>query len=45
MALVTCPDCTSRVSDAAPACPNCGRALRTPRRGAFGVIAFCMRSR
>lgn len=25
MALTTCPDCEQRVSDAAPACPSCGR--------------------
>lgn len=25
MALVTCPDCAASVSDAAPACPQCGR--------------------
>ena len=25
MALVTCPDCAAQVSDAAPACPKCGR--------------------
>lgn len=27
MALVTCPDCNKDVSDAAPACPNCGRPM------------------
>jgi hypothetical protein len=27
MALVTCPDCKTEVSDAAPACPKCGRPL------------------
>jgi hypothetical protein len=25
MALVTCPDCQNSISDAAPACPRCGR--------------------
>jgi uncharacterized integral membrane protein len=25
MALITCPDCKAKVSDSAPACPNCGR--------------------
>lgn len=25
MALVQCPDCGAEVSDAAPACPRCGR--------------------
>jgi hypothetical protein len=25
MALIECPDCKKKISDAAPACPNCGR--------------------
>lgn len=25
MALITCPDCSKEISDAATACPNCGR--------------------
>lgn len=25
MALIECPDCGAQVSDAAPACPHCGR--------------------
>jgi len=37
MALVTCPDCNSQISDAAPACPKCGRpaaaAHTSPARG------------
>jgi hypothetical protein len=28
MALVTCPDCITSVSDAAAACPKCGRPMR-----------------
>lgn len=28
MALVTCPDCEKKVSDAATACAGCGRPLR-----------------
>ena len=28
MALVTCPDCQAQISDAAPACPKCGRPMR-----------------
>lgn len=28
MALITCPDCGSDVSDAAPACPHCGHPVR-----------------
>jgi len=39
MALVTCPDCSSQVSDAAPACPKCGRPFAvvapTPQPGKF----------
>jgi len=27
MALITCPDCQAQVSDAAPACPKCGRPM------------------
>lgn len=27
MALVECPDCAAKVSDVAPACPNCGRPM------------------
>lgn len=32
MALITCPDCGKQVSDMAPACPNCGRPLKTPQQ-------------
>jgi hypothetical protein len=40
MALVTCPDCSKEISDAAPTCPGCGRpaqaavAQRLPRAAA-----------
>lgn len=27
MPLVTCPDCSKKISDAAPACPGCGRPM------------------
>lgn len=27
MALINCPDCNHQVSDAAPACPSCGRPI------------------
>jgi len=30
MALIKCPDCGSEVSDAAPACPKCGRPIAAP---------------
>ena len=30
MALVTCPDCGKSISDAAPACPQCGRPMTPP---------------
>ena len=37
MALTTCPDCGKQISDAAPACPNCGRPMAastaTPNAG------------
>jgi hypothetical protein len=33
MALVTCPDCRREVSDAAPACPGCGRPAGRPDLG------------
>jgi hypothetical protein len=35
MALIACPDCGQQVSDAAPACPRCGR----PRLGIAGTTA------
>ncbi len=28
MALITCADCKSEISDAAPSCPKCGRPTR-----------------
>jgi len=28
MALINCPDCKKQISDAAPACPHCGRPGR-----------------
>lgn len=30
MALINCPDCGTEVSDAAPACPKCGRPIASP---------------
>lgn len=30
MALINCPDCGTEVSDAAPACPKCGRPIAPP---------------
>lgn len=32
MPLINCPDCGRSVSDAAPACPGCGRPLIEPAR-------------
>jgi hypothetical protein len=29
MALISCPDCGSEVSDRAPSCPKCGRPIST----------------
>lgn len=28
MPLISCPDCEKRISDGAPACPNCGRPMK-----------------
>lgn len=36
MALLTCPDCDRRVSDAAASCPNCGRPMAGARSLAAG---------
>jgi len=36
MALVTCPDCEKQISDAAPACPNCGRPMNAPSEAGGG---------
>jgi hypothetical protein len=27
MALISCPDCDTQISDAAPTCPRCGRPM------------------
>ena len=38
MALVSCPDCGTQVSDQAPACPQCGRPVRGGQpAGGFGA--------
>ena len=48
MALVTCPDCQAQISDAAPACPKCGRPMgarptrRTPLRSAIMLGAVTL---
>lgn len=31
MPLIECPDCGKQISDAAPACPSCGRPMVTDR--------------
>ena len=36
MSLLNCPDCNHEVSDAAPACPNCGRPMG-PESDAVGT--------
>lgn len=33
MALIECPDCQKKVSDRAPACPNCGAPIATANAG------------
>jgi hypothetical protein len=38
MPLINCPDCSSRVSDTALKCPQCGVQLRKPKRGALGKL-------
>lgn len=30
MPLITCPDCGTQISDAAPACVKCGRPMAAP---------------
>lgn len=53
MALITCDDCKTEISDAAEACPKCGRpvATKTPQGGAatrgsntvfYAVIGFAV---
>lgn len=37
MGLVSCPDCGNSVSDAAPACPKCGRPFPGDRMLAGGI--------
>ena len=47
MKLVTCPDCGKQISDQAPACPSCGRAMallpearmKETRLGPYRLIA------
>jgi hypothetical protein len=43
MPLITCPDCQTQVSDAAPACPKCGRPMAdadaAPSK-AYGFLIF-----
>lgn len=42
MALTTCPDCGSEVSDQADACPKCGRALKSKQAVTLGTIATAL---
>jgi hypothetical protein len=38
MALINCPECTSKISNSALNCPKCGVQIRKPRRGFFGML-------
>ncbi|MFP1725070.1 zinc ribbon domain-containing protein [Lonsdalea quercina] len=38
MALISCPECSSQVSDSAVKCPSCAVQLRKPKRGFFGKL-------
>jgi len=38
MALISCPECGSNVSEKAHKCPSCGHIIRTPKRGPIGFI-------
>jgi len=39
MSLTKCPDCKNQISDAAPACPHCGRPrLRTSDNPTVGDL-------
>lgn len=38
--LVTCPDCGKEISDAAPACPNCGRPSASRSRIPLGIASY-----
>jgi len=39
MPLISCPECSSEVSDTALKCTKCGVQLRKPKRGLFGKFA------
>lgn len=38
MSLISCPECTKEVSNAAYKCQNCGVQIRKPKRGFFGKL-------
>lgn len=38
MAIISCPECQTDVSDSALKCPKCGVQLRKVKRGFFGKI-------
>ena len=40
MALIECPDCSKKVSDSAPACPNCGRPIASAREAQAAGVAL-----
>tara|TARA_R110002096_G_scaffold436009_1_gene665024 strand:+ start:1480 stop:1809 length:330 start_codon:yes stop_codon:yes gene_type:complete len=38
MAMISCPECTTEVSDNAASCPKCGVQLRKPTRSIMGKV-------
>ncbi len=38
MALITCPECSTEISDTALKCTKCGVQLRKPQRSGFGKL-------
>ena len=41
MALITCPECSRKISDDAYSCPGCGRPQRDPPLQVVSVGASC----
>lgn len=40
MPLIVCPDCHSKISDSAAACPGCGRPMARPRQKSLALSAL-----